>query len=1329
MAQNTLTYDFETAGQFTENFRLIQGYGTGTSAVTTSGSNSFFRHEITAGTASAVYLFDQTPSDTTAGTQSSFATTGTITVSLDVRAVTTNSSFSVLFLDPANNANNLIAVFNLKTGGDDVRFFKDGTLVSGNVGTQVGTTNTQTTTAEPNTGTFTSLTVALSVSGTTPTITFTPQGGTPVVSTFAAGDFDFASAKTTIAIRPNDAGNTTANTPVDIDNLVITSPSAPDNPPAPPETNVAPTLPTQADRSVAALDTLVVTNTGSDTNTPAQTLTYQLTAAPSGASISSNGVITWTPTIGQVSASPYTFTTLVTDSGNPALTATNTFQVTVTAAPIFEYSQSLSFSTASDFDSNFRVISNIGGGTLGVVNEAFQVDARSSGGNTDAVLIYDTTPGDASHATQTTFPTDKQVRVSFLARAATPGSTFTVSFADPRNASNRVSATLILNTGNDILRFYKDGTITAVSSAPGTQVGTDTTFDAGSDPGDGNLVPVTVILSVSGTTPTLTVVVGSQSPVTSSFVAGDIDWASTLVLLRFDDPSTSLGALEIKNLLVAGGTPVAPVAPVLPPAPGADGNLITVNPSFESGSLNNFSGSYSFTGWNGTNALFSSHAINTGSVAAGTTTNGVKYLRQSWGGTLTTAALSRPPATPGTTYELTYDQRSLIRNFPSEKLGCTPIIEFFDAAGVRIKQVWNTDSAYRIQTTGINTWETFTLRAVAPPGTAYVGLFFNNPSGRFSSSTADYTQDRHVEMDNIRLKVVAESVDRLAYRRLPRLVEPGKTATVKIHHISVAPRTLKVALLNASGAVVASAQTAVPAGRFRATPLNVAIPSGLPNGTYSWRVELLPTFGGSALATLKLPGVLIDETVAAPTAANGTDFDADHARIQFMGRIENTNPKQQWLHWWGSEVRVRFAGTSLALRGSITDNGFGAAESTNLFVVIDENFANPISVPINSFNYVKTLVSGLPDGVHTARLFKNNETDISLRIDGFRVDAGRGLLVPEPLPPRRIEFYGDSVTSGGTASPGYMAYAALLGRELDADVHIISKGGTGVAGSFSNQDILVNYYDNLSFPNVFNASSSNALPWDFSRWTADIVICAIGHNDQFQAPSAPANATFSARYAEFRGYTRTAYPNAPFLAINTLISAPFGQIQNAVDPLRPTDPLISFAYQPNTWSDSATGHPPTAGHAAMIYGDERRYSLAEAVEDRTGWGLDTDPSAYQQWVPSNFTSNQILEGLYGPDEDVDGDGTLNFFEFALGGNPNNASIAPRLELAPSDPEQIALTFVRARATLNYILQESENLVDWTNIVTNPGSVGEEILFIDHIQSGTKRFYRLLMEEP
>jgi hypothetical protein len=95
--------------------------------------------------------------------------------------------------------------------------------------------------------------------------------------------------------------------------------------------NTPPVLPAQGNRTIAALATLTVTNTASDADLPPQTLSYQLLSPPAGAGISSSGIITWTPSASQA-PSTNTITTVVTDSGSPALSGTNSFVVVVTPA-------------------------------------------------------------------------------------------------------------------------------------------------------------------------------------------------------------------------------------------------------------------------------------------------------------------------------------------------------------------------------------------------------------------------------------------------------------------------------------------------------------------------------------------------------------------------------------------------------------------------------------------------------------------------------------------------------------------------------------------------------------------------------------------------------------------------------------------------------------------------------------------------------------------------------------------------------------------------------------------------------------------------------------
>src|SRR5207248_3103812 len=97
------------------------------------------------------------------------------------------------------------------------------------------------------------------------------------------------------------------------------------------EVNSAPVLPVQTNRTIAELTTLVVTNTASDGDLPANVLSYRLQAGPTNAVIDVNGVIVWTPDEGQ-GPGTNTFRTAVTDDGLPALSVTSSIDVIVTDA-------------------------------------------------------------------------------------------------------------------------------------------------------------------------------------------------------------------------------------------------------------------------------------------------------------------------------------------------------------------------------------------------------------------------------------------------------------------------------------------------------------------------------------------------------------------------------------------------------------------------------------------------------------------------------------------------------------------------------------------------------------------------------------------------------------------------------------------------------------------------------------------------------------------------------------------------------------------------------------------------------------------------------------
>jgi hypothetical protein len=95
------------------------------------------------------------------------------------------------------------------------------------------------------------------------------------------------------------------------------------------EVNSAPTLTVPPTQTINELTTLILTNTATDPDIPANTLTFSLVAAPSGMTLdSATGVLTWTPTEAQ-GPSTNVITVRVTDNGIPPLSDTKSFTVIV----------------------------------------------------------------------------------------------------------------------------------------------------------------------------------------------------------------------------------------------------------------------------------------------------------------------------------------------------------------------------------------------------------------------------------------------------------------------------------------------------------------------------------------------------------------------------------------------------------------------------------------------------------------------------------------------------------------------------------------------------------------------------------------------------------------------------------------------------------------------------------------------------------------------------------------------------------------------------------------------------------------------------------------
>lgn len=154
------------------------------------------------------------------------------------------------------------------------------------------------------------------------------SGDVPDNATITAGGlFSWTPNETQIGSHQFDVIVTDDGTPnlSDSETIVVTVDDVPDP-------NNPPSLNSVGDKSVNAGALLSFNATGLDDDVPAQTLTFTLSDGtagdvPTGASITSGGAFTWTPSEAQIGV--HTFDVVVTDNGTPNLSDFETIEVTV----------------------------------------------------------------------------------------------------------------------------------------------------------------------------------------------------------------------------------------------------------------------------------------------------------------------------------------------------------------------------------------------------------------------------------------------------------------------------------------------------------------------------------------------------------------------------------------------------------------------------------------------------------------------------------------------------------------------------------------------------------------------------------------------------------------------------------------------------------------------------------------------------------------------------------------------------------------------------------------------------------------------------------------
>ena len=165
----------------------------------------------------------------------------------------------------------------------------------------------------------------------------------------------------------------------------------------------------------------------------------------------------------------------------------------------------------------------------------------------------------------------------------------------------------------------------------------------------------------------------------------------------------------------------------------------------------------------------------------------------------------------------------------------------------------------------------------------------------------------------------------------------------------------------------------------------------------------------------------------------------------------------------------------------------------------------PLARGENRVCVFRGMTPGVPKHVRLLKDVQAMSVDPTHAITLKSAEYSDGEFLPLPVPRYRLEFVGDSITSGegtiGAAKeedwiPAFFSamnhYARYTADALEAEYRIFSQSGWGLLSGWDNDPAhaLVPYYETVC------GFCNDSTPNDFTGWKADAVIINLGTNDE-----------------------------------------------------------------------------------------------------------------------------------------------------------------------------------------------------------------------------------------
>jgi len=328
-------------------------------------------------------------------------------------------------------------------------------------------------------------------------------------------------------------------------------------------------------------------------------------------------------------------------------------------------------------------------------------------------------------------------------------------------------------------------------------------------------------------------------------------------------------------------------------------------------------------------------------------------------------------------------------------------------------------------------------------------------------------------------------------------------------------------------------------------------------------------------------------------------FNANNKKIQYTGRIDFSDPLKPRMWAPGAYIAVKIKGSKCELL--INDEVLGGNNHNYLEIVVDDKTLYRIQAT-GKTNVID--VPGLSDGEHTILVCKDTESNTGyIEFIGLRCEK---LLSPDPKPARKIEYFGDSITSGtgmdlSVVACGkgqwqdqhnaYMSYGARTSRNLNAQWQLTALAGVGLVHSCCDLNIVMpQIYDKLNL-------RRDSITWDFKKYTPDVVTICLGQNDGIQDSTRYCNT-----YVSFIQTIRQHYPKADIICLTSpmadarLTTALKHYLTSVIDKLNAQgDKKVSKYFFSKQFHNGCDGHPDMAEHELIAN------ELTGYIKQLKGW--------------------------------------------------------------------------------------------------------------------------------